>query len=153
MTTTQTLATLLVAVALIAGCGSPDQTAPHDHGTAQPGPTAELKGAQLGASEAAGPYAVVLSSEPAEPTEGQVRFSAKVREGDEPVTDAAVELALSMPTMDMGGPTVMLRHAGEGEYEATVDLSMGGEWQAIVTVRGPDGRSGAAPFQFNAYQK
>jgi nitrogen fixation protein FixH len=94
-----------------------------------------------------------LGTIPEHPTEGPVRFHAMILRADQPVTDAKVELSLSMPTMEMGGPTIPLQHRSNGIYEGDADLSMGGEWQARLTIQGPDGQTGLASYQFVALQR
>ncbi len=55
-----------------------------------------------------------------------------------------------MPTMQMVGPDVTLKPAGE-EYEGTANLSMGGAWQAKATVTA-GGDTGTAVYNFDAPQ-
>lgn len=146
---------LLAAVltSTITGCnqgGKQTETLPT---TSRTPPSAALSSAAaLGMAQAAGPFQVTLTTDPAAPTEGAARLSAVVTRSSIPVDDAEVSAALSMPTMKMGGPNITLEHKGGGRYEGPVSLSMGGVWQAVVTVT-DDGGTGTATYSFTAMQK
>ncbi len=126
--------------------GETATTPPAGAGTAAPA------GAALGTAQAAGPFQITLTTDPAAPTEGDTRFIAAVTRDGKPVKDAEVKAALSMPTMNMGGPNVELDHKDDGRYQGEADLSMGGAWQAVVTVS-DEGETGTATYAFAAMQK
>jgi hypothetical protein len=145
--------TQLIALSFIAGAalawtlaGCRGQT---DQGATPPPGASPVAGAALGTPQPAGPFEVVLSTENTAKV-GDTRFEAKVTRDGQPVTDATVNLSLSMPTMQMVGPDVMLKPAGE-EYEGTANLSMGGQWQAKTTVTA-GGDTGTAIYSFDASQ-
>jgi hypothetical protein len=108
-------------------------------------------GASLGTTQAAGPFQVTLSTDPAAPKVGETRFAAQVTRNGQPVSDARVKVSLSMPSMSMAGPEVTLKAAGAGTYEATANLGMGGDWQAKTTVSAGE-ETGTAVHQFAAGQ-
>ncbi len=63
------------------------------------------------------------------------------------VTDGAVSLSTSMPSMAaMGTDTFTLHPDGKGHFSASGDFSMGGTWQVRVQLRTPDGTSHEATF-------
>lgn len=144
---------LLVGVALmwiLSGCAGNDQpTTPPPAATGMSTPTGA--GAALGTAQAAGPFQVTLSTQPAAPRSGDTRFQAKVTKGGQPVTDATVNLSLSMPSMNMAGPEASLQHMDGGSYEGTANLSMGGDWEAKTSVAG-GGDTGTAVHRFTASQ-
>jgi nitrogen fixation protein FixH len=132
----------------LAGCNG-NQPAPTP--PAQPsGGGSPPAGAALGTEQAAGPFQVTLSTDPDTPKAGNTKFEAKVTKGGQPVKDATVNLSLSMPSMSMMGPEVTLKPAGD-EYEGAANLSMGGEWEAKVTVSA-GGETGTAVYRFSASQ-
>lgn len=138
---------LLGALALtgpLAGCRGRTEPA------ATPPPGAPpVAGASIGTPQPAGPFEVTLSTE-TPPKMGDTRFEATVTRNGQPVTDATVNLDLSMPSMQMAGPDVTLKPSGN-DYEGTANLSMGGEWQAKTTVSA-GGETGTAIYNFNASQ-
>ena len=142
------------AVALglaMAGCGGDE--GPTTPTPASPAPVA-VTGAALGADEAAGPFHVTLTSEPAEPKVGDTLFRARVTRDGSPIAGADVTLSLSMPSMSMGGPEAKLNASdsgGPGTYEGTANLSMGGEYQANLAVES-GGETGSATYTFMAMQ-
>ncbi|HXG24514.1 MAG TPA: FixH family protein [Chthonomonadales bacterium] len=142
------LSILAVAWAL-AGCRGGEQTAAPPPTTMPPtsttAPTAT--GATLGTEQAAGPFQVTLSTEPAAPKVGDTHFELRISRGGQPVTDATVQLSLSMPSMNMAGPEATLESGGE-HYHTTAKLGMAGEWEARVTVTA-DGESGTATYRFS----
>lgn len=130
----------------LAGCrpGTEQTTAPPPAGTG-----AAVAGAALGTEQTAGPFMVTLSTENP-PKAGETQFEATVTRNGQPVTDATVNVNLSMPSMQMAGPEVTLKPAGD-HYEGTANLSMGGDWQAKTTVSA-GGETGTAIYDFNASQ-
>jgi nitrogen fixation protein FixH len=133
---------------LVAGCRpGAEQTTTSPPGGGAPA----VAGAALGTEQAAGPFQVTLSTDPAAPKVGETRFQAKVSRSGQPVSGATVRVSLSMPSMNMAGPEVTLKPAGAGEYEGTANLGMAGDWQAKTTVSaGAD--TGAAIYQLTAGQ-
>lgn len=144
------------AVALglaMAGCGGDEGPTTPSPASPAPAPVA-ASGAALGGEEAAGPFQVTLTTEPAEPKVGDTLFRARVTRDGSPVTGADITLGLSMPSMNMGGPEATLKASasgGPGTYEGTANLSMGGEYQANVAV-GAGGETGSATYTFMAMQ-
>jgi hypothetical protein len=130
-----------------AGCGGPQAPPPPSVDTGAPASAA----APAGAEQAAGPFRITLSTHPADPKVGEAHLVAKVARGGEPVTDATVEISLSMPSMKMVGPEVTLNHTDGGSYEGTANLSMAGDWEAKTTVT-VGGESGTAVHTFSAAQ-
>lgn len=97
---------------------------------------------------------VTLNTTPAPPQPGTNRFEVRLKDArGEPVTDAKVNLALSMPSMNMGGPTVAAKHHGSGVYSTSANLSMAGPWQAKVSLARPGQRTLSPAFTFQALQK
>ncbi len=90
---------------------------------------------------------------PAVPTMVPLTFQLVLTQLQDPVTDAVVELSLSMPGMYMGPNRPALTHLGGGRYEGQGVLprcSSGRRlWQAEVTVR-RQGRAVAAAFLLEA---
>jgi hypothetical protein len=80
-----------------------------------------------------------LQTTPAPPRAGDNEFSVTVRSAaGGPVSDARVELTLSMPAMpSMNMPAmnshVALSHAGDGVYRGRGPVPMAGRWEARVT--------------------
>lgn len=73
--------------------------------------------------QAAGP---IVSDQP-------VEFKATVKDSSgQPVTDAQVELSLSMKTMDMGENKAALKPAAPGVYGGKAIFSMAGPWEVEV---------------------
>lgn len=108
-------------------------------------------GAALGTPQEAGPFQVTLSLKPAQPKVGDARFTAKVTRDGQPVTNGTVKLDTSMPTMNMGDPDTALKHTRGGVYEGTLNLSMGGYWEAKVIISA-GGATGTATYGFTAMQ-
>jgi len=133
------------------GATSPQTSAPSSpsggtNGAATPSPG----GAALGKEQAAGPFQITLSTEPAAPRTGDAKFRAKVTRGGKPVKDATVTVKLDMPAMKMTGPEVTLKAAGDG-YAGTGTLGMGGDYEAKVNVAAA-GDKGTAVYHFMASQ-
>lgn len=98
-----------------------------------------------------GGLALRFDSIPQPPRTGANSFEVRVQDEDgRPVTDARMTLALSMPSMSMGGPTATAKHVGDGVYTATADLSMAGEWRTRLSVTRPGRRAVTASFDFLA---
>lgn len=63
-----------------------------------------------------------------------VPLTLEVTEGGQPVTGMHVEARLEMRRMDHGLIDVTLAERKAGRYEGSVDLPMGGEWEAHLTM-------------------
>jgi hypothetical protein len=87
----------------------------------------------------AGKYTVMLATHPSPATVGENHVTLTVKDGDKPVSGADVSLHLDMVSMSM--PADVVAKAGEkaGEYVATVDLGMAGQWKLAATVHGMAG--------------
>ena len=143
----------LLLVWPLAGCGGNNQapSVPPAGTDTGPGGAPAASAAALGTEQTAGPFQVTLATEPTEPKAGETRFEATVSRNGEPVTNATVNLELSMPSMKMMGPEVTLDHTEGGEYAGTAKLTMGGEWQAKTAVSA-GGETGTAVYEFTASQ-
>ena len=152
----------IIMTGLLSGCNpQPEQTSatqhaapPADAGTnagtiagTNAGTVTQAKGATLGTEQAAGPFQVVLTTPTIPPKVGETSFTAQVTRGGTPVTGATVDLKLSMPTMNMGGPEVTFAPTGD-RYEGNANLGMAGEWQADVAVKSGN-ETGTAVYVFN----
>lgn len=154
---------LLALTFVVAGCNpGTDEAREAPPATTAPGPAATTTppagaaettspAAALGTAQAAGPFEVTVTTDPGAPKQGDTRLIAIVTRNGKPVDDAQVTTALSMPTMNMGGPTVELSHTESGRYEAKTNLSMGGAWQAKTTVSA-GGDTGTATHDFTVSQ-
>lgn len=143
----------LAIVILAWGCGDAKQdTAPP---TTEPATSAGApeapKGASLGTERANEHFAITLTAKPAELKVGMAEFSARVLHHGQPTEAATVKVSLSMPSMNMGGPEITLKHTSNGVYEGEADLSMGGDWQAKVSVE-QEGHPGEATYDFVVMQ-
>ena len=99
----------------------------------------------LGTQQKAGPYSVVLMS-PSEIKPGDAQFMAHVTKDGKNIENAKVNLDLSMPSMNMDGPHVELKHSSGSAYEGNAKV-MASPYAAKVDVEGPDGK-GTAEFDF-----
>lgn len=146
----------LAIVFLAWGCGAakqntaPPTTEPATSAGAPKAPEAPT-GASLGSEIANEHFAITLTAEPAELKVGKAKFVAKVLHHGQPTGDATVKISLSMPAMNMGGPEIALKHMSNGVYEGEADLSMGGDWQAKVSVE-QEGHPGEAVYDFVVMQ-
>lgn len=68
--------------------------------------------------------------------------------GQHPVTDARISLSTSMPSMNMGGPSLTAGHKGNGRYEASFS-GMSGLWQIVATIESGGKRLKPFTFEFN----
>ncbi len=66
----------------------------------------------------------------------------------QPVTDAKVQVQFSMPSMQMVGPTILLRLGKDGTYLGSAVLGMEGAWRAEVTVQRSSKKPVSVPFDF-----
>ncbi|MHB0935661.1 MAG: efflux RND transporter periplasmic adaptor subunit [Armatimonadota bacterium] len=83
----------------------------------------------------AGKFRVELSSQPSPPSVGENLLIIKVFDGDKPLSGAGVDVHLDMTSMPMPADTKATAGANPGEYGATVDFSMAGEWTVEVVVQ------------------
>jgi len=83
----------------------------------------------------AGKFTVVLSSNPAPPVVGQNILVITVKDGGKPLSGAGVDVHLDMTTMSMPADVQAVPGAKEGEYGASVNLSMAGAWKVDVAVQ------------------
>ena len=144
----------IIVAGLLSGCNQqPEQTSPTQGAAPQANTETnarsgtQTKGAALGTEQAAAPFQVVLTTPTMPPKVGDTPFTAQVTRGGTPVTGATVNLKLSMPSMNMGGPEVTLSPV-EDRYEGRANLSMAGEWQAEVGVKSGN-ETGTAVYVFN----
>lgn len=110
--------------------------------------SASVSVSTLGSLKAAEPFQVMLVTEPATPTMGKTLFKAKVMRDGKPVTHADIRLNLTMPSMQMQGPELMLKKVDD-HYEGTANLNMAGEWRAEMTVKDVN-ETGTAKYNFTA---
>lgn len=94
-------------------------------------------------SEASDGLVLAFGSQPDPLTkgDGSVQITVKTASGAA-VTDAQVSAVFSMPAMpSMNMPAMSsattLQHAGDGRYQGTSQLSMGGTWNVVVSVTRP----------------
>ncbi len=83
----------------------------------------------------AGKYTVGLSAQPAIPTVGENLLIIDVKDGDKPLTGAGVDVHIDMTTMPMPADAKAAPGRKDGEYGATVNFSMAGQWKVDVTVQ------------------
>ena len=120
---------VVAALMLVVGCGG--------GGEPQAPPTGQLL-APAGGSDG---VVVTFGTEPNPPAMGDNRLIVTVAKSDgSAVTDGSVTAVFSMPAMpSMNMPAMrsetVLTHAGEGRYQGTGQLSMGGTWEVAISVR------------------
>jgi hypothetical protein len=144
----------IIVAGLLSGCNQqPEQTsltqdvAPQANIETNAGTGTQTKGTTLGTEQAAGPFRVVLTTPTMPPKVGETPFTAQVTRGGTPITGATVNLKLSMPSMNMGGPESTLALTGD-RYMGNANLGMAGEWQADVAVKSGN-ETGTAVYVFN----
>ena len=136
MKTTNIFLAAILAVSVIA-CNKQQQTS-----DASAQPTVN----ELGTQKDAGPYKVLLMTPVSDLKAGNAPFMAHVTKDGKDVTDASVMLDLSMPSMNMDGPHVDLKHTQGNAYEGQGEV-MSSPYVAKVNVTGKAGK-GAAEFSF-----
>jgi len=111
------------------GCSATDEAAAPDGATSgeeSPVPN-QIAPAREGVT-------IAFRSEPDPPAPGENTFAVVLIQQDgSAVTDAAVEVALSMRGMPAANSTSALAHEGSGLYRGSGQLSMEGTWNVIVT--------------------
>lgn len=118
-------------------------------------PTAALAAGNgaLGVSQQAGPFIVTLI---ASPQRGRTRFEARVSRDSAYVTDAQVNLSLTMPYHKHGGTSDRLADVDvnpfNGQYVGTAKLTMDGIYEARVDVESA-GQKGTAVYRFKVGKK
>ena len=129
--------------ATVAACGGAD--APSSGG--QDTPQAPASAAQSAPSLANG-VAIDFTSTPDPLEAGDNTIAVTLTQPDgSPVTDASVTAVFSMPAMPaMNMPAMRseatLQHAGNGRYQGTGQLSMGGTWNVTITASRGSGQLG-----------
>lgn len=83
----------------------------------------------------AGKYTVELTTRPSPPTVGASHITVTVKDAGKLVTGAIVKLHLDMTAMSMPEDDKTTPGAQPGQYVATVDLSMAGEWKLTAAVQ------------------
>ncbi len=83
----------------------------------------------------AGKFTVELASQPVIPTVGENLFIITLKDGDKPLTGADVNVHIDMTTMPMPADTKAAPGRNNGEYGATVNLSMAGQWKIDIAVQ------------------
>ena len=140
----------LFAISLF-GCGDSSKT---DNTPAPSGSQAQETVAiakELGTEHEHGEFKFNLTAEPAELKVGKAKFIATVTHEGAPSDHATVTLKLSMPSMNMDGPSVTLQHKEGGRYEGEAELSMGSEYEAMLTAD-DHGSSDSAKYKFSVSQ-
>lgn len=82
----------------------------------------------------AGKYTVELSSQPSPPTVGENLLVITVKDGEKPLTGAGVDVHVDMTSMPMPADAKAAPGRVEGQYGATVNLSMAGTWKVDIVV-------------------
>jgi hypothetical protein len=96
-----------------------------------------------------GDYTIGLAVDQEYPKLGKGKVFVHVKKGDEPVTDAKVELALSMPNHHHADKPLTLKHEAHGRYVgSTAGLNMTGAYAADVTVTPAGGDAVKQSFTF-----
>lgn len=90
---------------------------------------------------------IALSTEPMPPRIGDNRISVKVTEGTrKALSNITVLVTYTMPMPGMVPVTAPMRLGESDQYEATVNLGMGGQWDLTVTVQASDRVPAKATF-------
>jgi HlyD family secretion protein len=83
----------------------------------------------------AGKYSVELSTQPAIPSVGENLLIINIKDGDKPLTGADVDVHIDMTTMPMPADAKATPGRKDGEYGATVNLSMAGQWKVDISIQ------------------
>jgi hypothetical protein len=109
-----------------------------------------------GQTAKAGKYAVALTTQPAAPTVGENHVTFSVKDGDKPVTGAGVSVHVEMADHSMPADVKATPGTQDGQYVATVNLGMAGQWSLTADVQGMAGMAmqgdGKATFSVTAQQ-
>lgn len=97
--------------------------------------TTSLAWAGDGVVSTAGKFRVEVTSQPSPPSVGENLLIIKVFDGEKPLAGAGVDVHIDMTSMPMPADAHATAGANPGEYGATVNFSMAGEWKVEVTVQ------------------
>jgi len=104
----------------------------------------------------AGKYTVALATHPAAPTVGETKVTFTVTDAGKPVSGADVSVHIDMVGMSMPADVPATPGTAAGQYVATVNFSMAGQWKVIATVHAMAGMTmdgdGTAAFTITAQQ-
>ena len=85
---------------------------------------------------AAQPLNMTVTFSPNPPRQGTETLNVMLTDGaHKPVNGAHVDIATSMPTMSMGGPTIKATPARPGVYVAKVNLNFATQWKFDVSAK------------------
>lgn len=102
----------------------------------------------------AGKYSVTLATHPEQPIVGDNHVTFTVKDGKKPVKDADVSLHIDMVGMSMPADVKATPGSEDGQYVATVNLGMEGQWKLTVAVNAMAGMTmegdGKATFTVTA---
>lgn len=102
----------------------------------------------------AGKYAVTLAVHPEQPVVGDNHITVTVKDGEKPVKGADVSLHIDMVGMSMPADVKATPGSDAGQYVATVNLGMEGQWKLTVAVNAMAGMAmegdGKATFTVTA---
>lgn len=143
--------TIFIAGAVLAGCGGMMHMMSMDQmdmcGMKMEGTQMQGTPSQSKQEKQVDGLTIALSTEPAPPRIGDNRISVKVTEGSlKALSNITVLLTYTMPMPAMVPTTVHMRLGESDQYEATVNLGMGGQWDLTVTVHAPDRVPAKATF-------
>ena len=87
---------------------------------------------------------------PEHPRAGRVAIALRVTDvSGKPVTGARITLEGNMSHAGMTPVFAVAQDAGDGHYQATMDLSMAGDWIVVAHATLPDGRTLEYQFGIN----
>ena len=145
MKSTYTIA-IVASLLIVFGCSSSQPAPESGPSPTQVAANKPTEKTDLGSQKDAGPYKVMLMTPAAELKPGDADFMAHVTKDGKDVEDAKVNLDLTMPSMQMDGPHVELKHSTGNAYEGTANV-MASPYVAKVDVSGSAGK-GTASFDF-----
>lgn len=103
--------------------------------------TVLLTACQRGSSSDIPEIEIELTVSPNPPSVGQATVTFTIiDEQKQPVTGAAIELEGNMNHAGMTPVFSQATEVGDGQYEAPLEFTMGGDWFILVKVNLPDGR-------------
>lgn len=104
----------------------------------------------LGTDVAAHGLTFHLTSQPAQPVEGENTFHLWVGDAQgQPITDAEVWFTYDMTNMSHGKAIVSATPTGPGNYSGQVDFMMPGPWRLTAVVQRPGQPSYDVTFDFD----
>ncbi len=86
-------------------------------------------------SAQAGRFTVEVTSQPSPPKVGENVLILKITNSGKPLSGAGVSVHLDMTSMPMPADAQAAASSNAGEYGATINLSMAGQWTIAVAVR------------------